>query len=115
LTQLQKDIETSLIKIKSTEEPKLQEMADLYASMKPEDAVSLLKQLSTTDAIKIFTHLQPKIKSKFISYWLNTAASDDEKKALMSVLDGMKRVVPDDGSGDAPADGTEATPPPPGQ
>ncbi len=98
LTDLQKDIETSLIRVKASEEPKLQELADLYKSLKAEDAVQLLKKASTIDAIKVFTHLDLKTQSKFISVWLNTAASEDEKKALIDIIDGMKRVNPDDGT-----------------
>ena len=122
LTDLQKDIQTSLIKIKASEEPKLAQMADLYQTMKAEDSVALLKEMNTSDATKIFTHLSEKTQAKYVSIWLNTAQTPEDKKALMNILDAMKKVVPDDGSTppDAsapPADGsappTDASAPPP--
>jgi flagellar motility protein MotE (MotC chaperone) len=107
---LQKEVEDRLIKIKGTEEPKLQELADLYKTMKPEDAAQLIKNQDPEQAAKVLSKMSAKVQAKLLTAMLKTAISAEEKRAVSDLILMLKRVMPDDGK-PAP-DGEAAVPQP---
>jgi len=78
LDKVQKDLEDRLIKIKENEVPRLQEMADLYSTMKPADAVVLMRSLPQDQATRILTVMKQKIQAKLLSTWIETYPADKD-------------------------------------
>ncbi|MDE1171500.1 MAG: hypothetical protein PW734_09885 [Verrucomicrobium sp.] len=83
LEHVQKDMEDRLIKIKQNETPRLQELADLYSTMKPDDAVSLLRVLPPEQATKVVTVMKQKTAAKLLSNWIEKYPGD---KALVAQI-----------------------------
>jgi flagellar motility protein MotE (MotC chaperone) len=94
---LQKDVEDRLIKIKSSEEPKLQELAELYKTMKPEDAAQLIKSQEPEQAAKVLSKMSAKVQAKLLTAMLKASTSEEEKRSISDLILRLKRVMPDDG------------------
>jgi flagellar motility protein MotE (MotC chaperone) len=93
LTQVQKDMEDRLIKIKENEGPRLQQLADLYATMKPEGAVALLRALPNDQATKVLAVIPKKILAKLLDAWLANYPGD--KAIIAQVTNDLVRTISD--------------------
>lgn len=103
LDQVQKDLEDRLIKIKENEIPQLEEMANLYSTMKPDDAVILLRSLPQDQATRLLTVMKPKIRAKLLSSWIEKYPAD--KDILAQVTNDLIRTMKE------PADPNSGTTP----
>jgi flagellar motility protein MotE (MotC chaperone) len=94
---LTQELETQIIRIKDSEAPKLQELADLYTTMKPEEAQQILRARyndSRSDVVKIMSKMRPKIQAKVISAWLKSAGNNDlEKNIVAEITVDMKKIT----------------------
>ncbi len=101
LDQVQKDLEDRLIKIKDNEVPRLEEMANLYSTMKPDDAVVLLRSLPQDQATRLLTVMKPKIRAKLLSGWIEKYPAD--KALVAQVTNDLIRTMKEPAAADAGA------------
>ncbi len=97
LTQVQKDMEDRLIKIKENEGPRLQQLAELYSTMKPEGAVALLRALPTDQATKVLAVLPKKVLAKLLDAWI--AGYPADQAVIAQVTNDLVRTIADTASG----------------
>ena len=112
LDKVQKDMEDRLIQIKENEVPRLQEMADLYSTMKPADAVILMRSLPQDQATRILTVMKQKTQAKLLSAWIETFPAD--KDVVAQITSDLMRTMnePADATTTAAADtGADAAAP----
>jgi Mg/Co/Ni transporter MgtE len=100
LAQVQKDMESRLIKIRTDEAPRLEELAGLYKTMKPDSAVDLMRALPSEQVTKILTVMDRKVQAKLLSLWVQKYPGD--KAVVAQITNDLVRTTADstsDGSG----------------
>jgi len=102
LSQVQKDMESRLIKIRESEAPRLEELAGLYKTMKPDSAIDLLRALPSEQVTKIFSTstMDRKTQAKLLSIWVQKYPGD--KAVVAQITNDLVRTTRDstsDGTG----------------
>ncbi|SDU25042.1 hypothetical protein SAMN05444156_2859 [Verrucomicrobium sp. GAS474] len=102
LAQVQKDMESRLIKIRESEAPRLEELAGLYKTMKPDSAIDLMRALPSEQVTKILSTsaMDRKVQAKLLSLWVSKYPGD--KAIVAQITNDLVRTTKDstsDGSG----------------
>jgi flagellar motility protein MotE (MotC chaperone) len=96
LDQVQKDMEDRLVKIKENEGTRLQQLADLYSTMKPEGSIALLRALPPDQATKVLATIMEKNKkvaAKLLDAWIATYPAD--QAAVAQITNDLVRTMND--------------------
>jgi hypothetical protein len=80
--------------VDSTEQDQLQRQVVMYNSMDPAQSIDLIRGLDDSTVTRLFSIMETKPLAKLVSAWKTKYAADAPR--LLSILDGMGRVVPKD-------------------
>ncbi len=90
LTNLQKQLESRFIFIKKDESENLEQLADLYNKIKPEDASRLMRQFPDDQATRLLTLMKPVRSARLLEAWI--AQFPDDRERLARIMDHMRVV-----------------------
>lgn len=93
LSEVQARLESRFVMIEKSESEKLGSLADLYNTMKPEDAAKLMRELPDDQATKILSLMKTKSSARLLESWGNQFNGDRPKIARL--IDRMRLVVQD--------------------
>ncbi len=80
--------------VEATQTEELQKQSALYTSMSIDQSIDLIRAMDDSDMTRLFSVMDTKPLSKLIAAWKTKYPNDSQR--ILSVLDGMGRVLPKD-------------------
>ncbi len=91
LSEMQKNIEERLILVSKTDNANLEQVSNLYSTMKPIEACGIMRQLPDEQNAKLLGIMKPTKSAKILETWSRTFPDDRERLARIS--DAMRVVL----------------------
>ncbi len=90
INQLRTGIEKQMVEIEAEEKENMKKLADVYASMKANEAQQILSRMEISVAVKIFTLMPEDISSRILSEMVKGGESSIQRAA--EICDEMRKV-----------------------
>lgn len=84
LNSIQKEIESRLIVVSQAEVTNIEQIAQLYSTMKPAEAAGIIRQLPDEQIAKLFAIMKSTKSAKLLEIWGRTFPDDRERLARIS-------------------------------
>jgi len=94
LSEMQKNIEERLILVSKTDTANLEQVSNLYSTMKPIEACGIMRQLPDEQNAKLLGIMKPTKSAKILETWSRTFPDDRDRLARIS--DAMRVVLKDE-------------------